>query len=143
MVDAVDRSLDALAPFLARLLADRSVSGESAMYIVVMDPDAAQGSAFEDAILRERGFGDVATWQADYASYARAKARVSWREATSLRTLLREHPQRLRRDDIRIEGAVHAGRWTVGASGAQPHYDHAVASIAAALFDAAIEHMQT
>jgi hypothetical protein len=136
----VEQGFDTLAPMLSQLLADPAISGESAMYLVVMDPLADRSVAFGDAILRERAFGDVARWHADYAWYAREKARVAWREQTSLRTLLMRHPERLRPDDIRVEGAVRSGRWTVGASGAQPHYDHAIASMAAQLFDAAIEH---
>jgi hypothetical protein len=139
-IDAVGRSLDALAPMLDRLLADPAISGEHAMHLVVMDPHADPRTPFDDAILVERSFGDAAIWQADYAWYARAKTRLAWREQTSLRTLFSEHPERLRDDDIRVEGAVRSGRWTVGASGAQAWYDHAIATIAIALFDAATEH---
>lgn len=137
---AIGHALDALAPMLSRLLADRAISGESAMHLVVMDPATDPlGTMFDDAILVERSFGDVANWQADYASYARAKTRLAWREQMSLRTLYAQHPDRLRPDDIRVEGAVRDGRWIVGASGAQAWYDHAIATIAIALFDAAIE----
>lgn len=125
---------------LLHLLADRSISGESAMHLVVMDPAAdPRTTPFEDAILVERSFGHVANWQADYAWYARAKTRLAWREQMTLRTLYAQHPDRLRPDDIRVEGAVRAGRWIVGASGAQAWYDHAIATIAIALLDAAIE----
>jgi len=141
-IDAVERGLDALAPMLDRLLADAAVSGEHAMHLVVMDPDADPSKAFDDAILVERSFGDAATWQADYASYARAKTRLAWRERMSLRTLFAEHPERLRDDDIRVEGAVRIGRWIVGASGAQAWYDHAIATSASALFDAATEQAE-
>ena len=140
-VAAVAHGLEALGTLLGPLLADRSISGECAMHVVVMDPVAdPRTTPFDDAVLAERSFGDAATWQADYASYARAKTRLAWRERMSLRTLFAEHPERLREDDIRVEGAVHAGRWTVGASGAQAWYDHAIATIAIALFDAAAEH---
>lgn len=138
--DAVMRGFDALAPLLEGLLADPAISGEHAMHLVVMDPDAAPRTTFGDAILAERSFGDPARWQADYAWYARAKTRLAWREQTSLRTLFAEHPERLRADDIRVEGAVKQGPWVVGASGAQAWYDHAIATIAIALFEAAVEH---
>jgi hypothetical protein len=137
--DAVVHGFDALAPLLERLLADPAISGEHAMHVVVMDPDADPRTAFDDAILAERSFGDPARWEADYAWYARAKTRLAWREQTSLRTLFAEHPERLRTDDIRVEGAVKQGPWVVGASGAQAWYDHAIATIAIALFDAAVE----
>jgi hypothetical protein len=141
-IDAVERCLDALAPMLDRLLDDAAVSGEHAMHLVVMNPDADPSMPFDDAILVERSFGDAASWQADYAWYARAKTRLAWRERMSLRTLFAEHPERLRDDDIRVEGAVRSGRWIVGASGAQAWYDHAIATSAIALFDAATEQAQ-
>jgi hypothetical protein len=138
---AVERGLAALAPLLGPLLADPSISGERAMHVVVMDPMADPRTGdFDEAVLVERSFGDVANWQADYAWYARAKARLAWREQMSLRTLYAEHPERLREDDIRVEGAVRSGRWIVGASGAQAWWDHAIATIAISLFDAALEH---
>jgi hypothetical protein len=138
---AAERSLDALAPMLATLLADRSVSGERAMHVVVMDPAAnPRAASFDDAILGERSFGEPASWEADYAWYARAKARVAWREQASLRELLARHPERLRVDDIRVEGAVCEGAWIVAASGAQPWYDHAIATCTIALIGAALRH---
>ncbi|HWD35679.1 MAG TPA: hypothetical protein VG840_05935 [Casimicrobiaceae bacterium] len=137
--DIVERALDALAPMLATLLADREVSGESAMHVVVIDPTADRHTtSFDDAILCERSFGTPARWQADYAWYARAKTRLAWREQMSLRTLFAEHADRLRSDDIRVEGAVRHGLWIVGASGAQAWYDHAIATCAIALIEAGV-----
>ncbi|HET8877702.1 MAG TPA: hypothetical protein VFO53_15335 [Casimicrobiaceae bacterium] len=136
----VMRALDALAPMLEALLADASISAEHAMHLVVMDPAAeVKTTPFDDAILVERSFGDAASWQADYPWYAREKTRLAWREQMSLRTLFGQHPARLRDGDIRVEGAVRSGRWVVGASGAQPWYDHAIATIAIALLEAAVE----
>jgi hypothetical protein len=63
---------------------------------------------------------------------------VSWSERRSLRTLLAQCPERLRDDDIRVEGAVRNAGWIVGASGAQPWYDHAIATMAIELFEAAL-----
>ena len=140
-IAAVARGFGALAPLLDALLADRSISGECAMHLVVMDPAADPHTvSFEDAILAERSFGDVAHWEADYAWYAHAKARLAWREQMSLRTLFAQHRERLREDDIQVEGAVKGGQWIVAASGAQAWYDHAIATIAIALFDVAAEH---
>lgn|GEM_PF-1605020 len=140
---AVLRALDALGPMLDVLLADASISGEHAMHLVVMDPAADPATTpFDEAILAERSFGDAARWQADYAWYAREKTRLAWREQMSLRTLFAQHPARLRDGDIRVEGAVRSGRWVVGASGAQAWYDHAIATIAIALLEAAALHAQ-
>ena len=134
----VERSLDALAPLVAHLVADPAISAEAAMHVVVMDPRAdPRTDSFETAILVERSFGDPTRWNADYGWYARAKAQVGYREQASLRTLLHDHPERLRDDDIRVEGAVCDGGWTVAASGAQAWYDHAIATAAIALLGAA------
>jgi len=135
---AVESSLDALAPTVARLTTDSAISAEHALHVVVMDPARDARTPFDDAILAERSFGDVERWDADYRDYARAKTRVSWRERRSLRTLLAKCPERLRDDDIRVEGAVRNGGWIVGASGAQPWYDHAIATMAIQLFEAAL-----
>ena len=138
LVAMVEGALDALAPLVAHLVSDPSISAEAAMHVVVMDPRAdPRTDSFETAILVERSFGDPTRWNADYGWYARAKAQVGYREQASLRTLLHHHPERLRDDDIRVEGAVCDGGWTVAASGAQAWYDHAIATAAIALLSAA------
>jgi hypothetical protein len=135
----VEHVFDVLAPMLEPLLADKAVSGESAMHVVVMDPTAdPRTTSFDDAVLAERSFGDPDRWEADYAWYARAKTRLAWREQMTLRTLYAEHSERLQPDDIRVEGAVRDGEWVVGASGAQAWYDHAIATTTIALIEAGI-----
>ena len=138
LVRLVERTLDAMEPMVMQIIGDEAVSAEHAMHVVVMDPTCGPDARFDDAILLERSVGDRAQWKADYAWYAREKTRVSWRERRSLRTLLTRCPDRLRDGDIRVEGAVRDGAWIVGASGAQPWYDHAIASIAVHLFNAAL-----
>ena len=138
VVRIVEQTLDVMAPMIERIIADAAVSAEHALHVLVMDPTADARVAFEDAILIERSYGDPGMWKADYAWYAREKTRVSWRERRSLRTLLERCPDRLQEGDIRVEGAVREGSWIVGASGAQPWYDHAIAATAARLLDAAL-----
>jgi hypothetical protein len=138
LVTRVAKVLDALTGCIETMLADARVSAEHALHIVVMDPTRDRQAAFGDAILLERSFGDPAQWKADYAWYAREKTRVSWRERRSLRTLLAQCPDRLNAGDIRVEGAVRDGVWIIGASGAQPWYDHAIASVAVHLLEAAL-----
>lgn len=109
------------------------------MHVVVMKPGSDPTTrAFDDSVLIERSYGNPSAWQADYAWYAREKTRLAWRERTSLRALFADHPERVRDGDIRVEGAVRKDRWVVGASGAQAWYDHAVATMAIALIEAAI-----
>jgi hypothetical protein len=137
----VARALDALAPCIAAMIADEAVSGEHAMHIVVMDP-AARGNRvpFESAILAERSVGDRAAWKADYAHYARAKARLAWREGASTADIVDDAPARLVRGDLVVEGAVCRHGWIVAASGAHPWYDTAFATMAIELVNATLRH---
>jgi len=124
----IGRALDALTPCFEAVLRDDAVSAEHALHLVIMDPALARDRApFEAAILAERSVGDPARWQADYAHYARAKARLAWREGIDGRTVVEDMPARLRTGDLVVEGAVCRHGWIVAASGAQPWYDAAFA----------------
>jgi hypothetical protein len=133
----VARALDALEPAFLRVIADPAASFEHALHVVVMDPAAAPArTSFEDAILVERSFGEPDRWQADYAHYARAKARVAWREGVTTSTLVEDAPARLRRGDLVVAGAVCRHGLVAAASGAQPWYDEACAAMAIELVNA-------
>lgn len=67
------------APLIDASLGDRNIVGSGFLYLVVMDPGLPPGFAdFEAAILHEQAFGARERWDADYAAFARAKARLSW-----------------------------------------------------------------
>ena len=126
----VARALDALAGCFERTLRDESVSAEHALHVVVMDPASSRERVpFESAVLAERSIGDPARWQDDYAHYARAKARLAWREGLDTHRVVDEAPARLRRGDLLVEGAICRHGWIVAASGAQPWYDAAFAAM--------------
>lgn len=126
----VNAALDALTPAYRAVLAEDGVSAEHALHVVVMDPLASPArDAFERAILVERSIGEPQRWQADYAWYARAKAKVAWREGTAGGTLVETSPARLRAGDLVVEGAVCRHGLTVAASGAQPWFDAAFAGM--------------
>src|SRR4051812_36406720 len=81
----VDRELAAQAVAMALPLLEAAMRhpeyGDSGfLHIVVVDPAAAPADAgFDEAILYEHSIGDPSRWDADYGSFARAKARLSWR----------------------------------------------------------------
>jgi hypothetical protein len=132
----VARALDALEPAVLRIVADEAASFEHALHVVVMNPAAPAHAAFDDAILAERSFGEPARWQADYAHYARAKARVAWREGATTSRLVEDAPARLQAGDLVVGGAVCRHGLVVAASGAQPWYDEACAAMVVELVNA-------
>ena len=141
LAGSVSRALDVLEPCIAALIADDAVSGEHAMHIVVMDPAAPRDRVpFESAILVERSVGNRDAWQADYARYAQAKARLAWREGASTSAIVDEAPSRLRPGDLLVEGAVCRHGWIVAASGAHPWYDTALAAMTIELVHATLRH---
>ena len=130
LADVVNDALEALTPAYLRVLADGAVSAEHALHLVVMDPAASPArDAFERAILVERSVGEPARWEADYAHYARAKARLAWREGATTADLVERTPALLRPGDLVVEGAVCRHGLVVAASGAQPWFDAAFAAM--------------
>ena len=103
-----------------------------------MDPALGPGDAtFEQAILAEASFGlDRARWDADYAAFARAKARLSWETGLDGHAVLALQPQRLRSGDTTLAGAVAIDGIVVAVSGCEPVYDEALSGSVALLLRA-------
>jgi hypothetical protein len=111
---------------------DKEVSGCGFLHIVVMDPGLAPADVpFEQAILLEHSIGRAA-WDADYAMYARAKARLSWEHGLDGATLQATRPHLLREGDALLWGGVCLDGLVVGVSGAYPWYDEAFGTAIAA-----------
>lgn len=108
-------------PLIENAMREPRYGDSGFLHIVVMDPARTpQGGAdFEEAILHEHSVGDRATWDADYARYAREKAERSWRTGA-------DNPK----------GAVWLEGYVVGASGAFECFDRAYAGTVAQLMRA-------
>jgi len=105
--ELAQRAVALAAPMLEQALADREVVGSGFLYLVVMDPGRAPGEGrFEDAVLHEQAFGDRSHWDADYASFAREKARLSWRTGHDGRVVQECLPHLLRTGDTVLAGTV-------------------------------------
>ena len=112
---------------------DREVCGSGFLYIVVMDPGLAPGDVdFADAVLVEHAIGDRTRWDADYAGFARAKARLSWGHARDSHEVQALRTAQLRPGDSLLWGGVCLDGIVVGVSGAHPWYDRAFATAIAA-----------
>ena len=123
-------------PTLNALLATEGVSGEGVLHIVVIDPCSEPGTAREAVVLHEHSIGNPATWGADYAGFARAKAMLAWRLQCDSQRVQDEAPHRLVRGDTLLGGGICRNGLVVGVSGAHPWYDAACAGIVAELIAA-------
>jgi hypothetical protein len=132
---AAARAALALArPMIAAALADPQICGAGSCCAVVLDPaqDARSGARFDDAVLAEEDFGTRARWDADYAAFARAKARTAWAHGEGGLPLLALRAHRLREGDSLLRGAVDLDGIVVAFSGCFPPYDEAFATAIAA-----------
>ena len=126
-------ALQLAAPMIEAALPDREVCGSGFLYIVIMDPALGPDEVdFEQAVLLEHGFGDRSRWDADYAAFARAKARITWQRGVDSHRLQGEQPHRLRAGDSLLWGSACLDGIVVGVSGAHAWFDEAFALAIAA-----------
>ncbi|HSN20668.1 MAG TPA: hypothetical protein VLS49_08320 [Usitatibacter sp.] len=119
-----ERAVAMALPLVHEAMRDPYFGDSGFLHIVVMDPDARPGqSPFEQAILHEHSVGDRSKWDADYAAFARGKARESW-------TRRADNPK----------GAVCLDGIVVGASGAFEPFDQAYAGTVAMCLRALARH---
>ena len=120
-------------PLLESALSNPRVGLSGVLHIVVMDPTRPPGRyAFEDAILVERSFGkDRSAWDADYAAFARAKARVSWQTQRDSAVVQAHSPHLLVQGDTTLWGSVALEGIVVAISGLEPMYDEALSGVIA------------
>jgi hypothetical protein len=132
--EAAAREAVAMAlPMIEQALCSTDVSGTGFLCIVVLDPGLTPANArFEEAVLLEHAIGDPARWDADYAAFARAKARLSWQHGSDTQAVQSSVPHRLRTGDTLLCGGVCLDGIVVGVSGAFPWYDEAFAVAVAA-----------
>ena len=132
--DAARRAVEMALPLIAQAMTRPQEVGDSGfLHIVVMDPARSPvDSTFDDAVLYEHSVGDRARWDADYAAYARAKARLAWQHGMSTHALQTLRPHVLRAGDTNLWGSAVLDGIVVGVSGALPFYDEAFAHVVAA-----------
>lgn len=117
-----------LRPMLEGSLQDAAIAPSGCLHAVIMDPALSpRDCCFEAAILHELSLPDRSRWDADYAAYARAKARVSWETGVDGSLLHTCEPYRLRLGDTNLRGAVIDHGLIVAVSGALPWFDEALA----------------
>lgn len=124
---AAEYAVGLVLPMIEAGLSSRRIGESGFLHIVIMDPGRpATEFAFEDAILYEHSVGDRSTWDADYALYAKEKARVSWRHGRSGHEVRACSPHLLRASDTGVWGGVWLDGIAIGVSGADPWFDEAI-----------------
>jgi hypothetical protein len=137
---AAQRALQRALPGIEPQVADPEVCGSGFLHIVIMDPALAPGEVgFQEAILAEHSVGDRDRWDADYAAFARAKARLSWTSGLDGHAVQARMPHRLREGDTLLWGGICLDGIAIGVSGAHPWYDEAFALTVAGWFRAEIK----
>lgn len=128
-------AVELVMPMIQLGLETKRIGESGFLYIVIMNPGRHSGECrFEDAVLHEHAVGDRSAWDADYALYAREKARVCWVHRRSGHELRACSPHLLRDTETGVWGGVWLDGIAIGISGADPWYDEAIGlSIAAAL----------
>jgi hypothetical protein len=138
---AAEQALQLALPLLQRAVSDRSIGQSGVLYVVIMDPARPPGSCgFADAILLEHALGkERDAWDADYAEFARAKARLSWRTQRDSHVLQATAPHLVQADETPLWGSVAIDGIVVGVSGADPVFDEALAGTVAMCLRAVIK----
>lgn len=134
--DIAARAVELAAPMLRTAAGDAAVNQSGVVYLVITDPLRGPHAcaSFEDAIVHEQGFGrSPAEWDADYAGFARAKARLSWQTGLDSHVVQALRPHLLREGDTALWGSVNLDGIVVGVSGNEAAYDEAFAGAVALL----------
>lgn len=131
--DAARLAVEMAQPCLQRCIQDPTICGSGFLYLVIMDPGLRPTEIhFDAAILLEQAVGDRRNWDADYAAFARAKARLSWHSGLDSSHMQNSRAHALSPDDTLLWGSVCLDGVVVGVSGAHPWYDEALALTVAA-----------
>ncbi|HJV73025.1 MAG TPA: hypothetical protein VJ654_02285 [Noviherbaspirillum sp.] len=129
---AAEKAVNLSLPMILEAMKHKEVGESGFLYIVVMDPLLTPANAsFEEAILYEHAVGDRRKWDADYAGFAYAKARVAWRTGFDGHLVQELRPHLLTAKDTVLWGSIVLDGIVVGVSGANPWFDEAFAGTVA------------
>ncbi|MFS0756374.1 hypothetical protein ABC383_16960 [Noviherbaspirillum sp. 1P10PC] len=130
--EAAARAVAMVLPMISSAIDNKSAGESGFFYLIVMKPGSSPASSsFEEAILYEHAVGDRTRWDADYRSFALAKARVAWRTGMDSHLVQEQRPYLLEAGDTLLWGSVALDGIVVAASGADPWYDEAFAGAVA------------
>jgi hypothetical protein len=131
--NAAQRAVQMTLPMIEPAMREPGVCGSGFLVIVVMDPALRPGDCpFDEAVLYEHTLGDRAKWDADYAAFARGKARLSWQHRIGSAELQATRAHVLREGESMLWGSVCLDGIVVAVSGAESWWDESFATAVAA-----------
>jgi hypothetical protein len=140
---AAEQAVALALPLLDQARTNHVIGDSGFLHLVVLDPlRTPQNSSFEEAILYEYSVGNRNDWDADYAAFTYAKARLSWRTGLDSHIVQARYPQLLEPGDTLLWGSVCIDGIVVGASGANPWFDEALAGTVALCLRALVKGRQ-
>lgn len=129
---AAEKAVNMSLPLIHEAMKQKEVGESGFLYLVVMDPlRTPDNASFEEAILYEHSVGEREKWDADYAGFAHAKARVAWRNGMDSHLVQELRPYLLGAGDTVLWGSIVLDGIVVSASGANAWYDEAFAGTVA------------
>jgi hypothetical protein len=129
---AAEAAVEMCLPAITAAMTRKEVGESGFLHIVVMDPLLTPAHcAFEEAFLYEYSVGDRSHWDADYAAFSRAKAKIAWRTGMDSHLVQELRPHFLSERDTVLWGSVSVDGIVVSASGANPWYDEAFSGMIA------------
>lgn len=135
--ETAEKAVNMAVPLINEAMKLKEVGESGFLYIVIMNPTLTPAHTdFESAILYEHAIGDRSKWDADYAGFALAKARVAWRTGMDGHKVQELQPYMLTARDTVLWGSIVLDGIVVSVSGANPWYDEAFAGTVAMLLRA-------
>lgn len=135
--DMARHAVQLCLPAMQAAMDSREAGASGFLYIVILRPGfTPEHGSFGEAILYEHALGDPAQWDADYAHFAKGKAKLSWRTGADTHAVQQLHPHLLVDGDSLLWGGIVQHGIVVAVSGADPWFDEAFACAVASMLRA-------
>ena len=127
-VELAREAVACVRPLFEQSVATTRFGESGAAHVVILTPGVPETAGADSPVLYEESFGTPATWDADYAGFARAKARLAWRARRDSGSVQALAPHLLQGGDTLLGGGVYVDGMAVGVSGMHAWFDEALAA---------------
>lgn len=135
-IELAREAVGCVRPLFEQSVATTRFGESGAAHVVILTPGVPETAGADSPVLYEESFGTPATWDADYAAFARAKARLAWRARRDSGCVPTVAPHLLQGGDTLLAGGIYLDGVAVGVSGMHGWFDEALASSVASFLRA-------